>query len=178
MRLVQGSSTVPGPRPRRLLARFFRLRRSRQQNQVPNQRPPLRTLATQFAVADTDHAADLESVGPHVHGLLISSNEYTAWPERPFRMDVLGKFTALKRLVIDYAWDHRVDLTVLSASVPQLEELVVKMTRAVAGRLVGLSRLRVLHLEDTNVDSFGITVGLPSLQSLTLIPSTRCLASP
>jgi hypothetical protein len=138
--------------------------------QVPSP-PTMGLLATQFAVADTGQAADLLPLGPHVRGLVISSNEYTAWPERPFRWDVLGKFTALERLEIDDAWERPLDLTLLSLSMPQLEVLAIKVAWTVTGRLTDLPRLRVLHLEDTNIDSFAIAVGLPNLQSLTLIAS-------
>jgi hypothetical protein len=71
---------------------------------------PTPQLPIHFAVADTDEAAALVCVASHVRGLTIASNEYMAWPERPFRWDLLRHSLAFERLEIDQVWDRPLDL--------------------------------------------------------------------
>jgi hypothetical protein len=135
---------------------------------LPQQKksPPL--VLTHFAIADIHEAANLMRIASHVRGLALSSDQYTARPARPFRWCLLQTFTALERLEIDHGWDRPLDVKVIT---PQLRTLVIKRARNVINGLVGLTKLCVLHLEDTNIESFAFAVGLPSLQSLTLLMS-------
>jgi hypothetical protein len=86
--------------------------------------PPL--LLTHFAIADIQETANLMRIASHVRGLALSSDQYTAWPARPFRWSTQQTFTALERLEIDHVWDRPLDVEVISYCTPQLRTLVIR----------------------------------------------------